>query len=82
MTRDENILMHRSEREALKSDLECQWQSHMHPSEGAKKPLAHATRYCKNSNQSSESPRIRTLTHTVTFAGRSRSAIVTSLDEI
>ena len=32
-----NNLMHRSEREALKGDLACQWQPHMYHSEGAKK---------------------------------------------
>ena len=44
-------LRHRSEREAVRGDLAGKWQSHMYPSEDAKRPLAHATRNGKNSNQ-------------------------------
>ena len=60
-------LKHRSEREALKGDLAGQCQSHIYPSEDAKRPLrvANATPNNKNSNQTSEPNRVRTLIHTV-----------------
>ena len=54
----------------------------MYPSEDAKRPLAHATRNCKNSNQSCETGKIRTLNHAITIEVRSHSAIVAVLDEI
>ena len=73
--------MHGSERESLTGDLAGQWQSHMYFAEDAKRSLAHATRNNKNSNQMSETSRIRTLVYAVTTAERSHSAIVTFLDE-
>ena len=74
-------LRHRSEREALIGDLAGQWQSHMYPSEDAKRPLAHGTSNNKISNQTSETNRLRSLIHTATTAECSHSAIVTFLDE-
>ena len=75
-------LRHSSEREALVGDLDGQWQSHMYPSEDAKRSLAHATQNCKNSIVAFETVRIRTLNHAVTIDVRSNLAIVTVLDEI
>ena len=53
----------------------------MYSLEDGKRPLAHATQNCKNSNQNGETNRIRTLIHTVTTPERSQLAIVTFLDE-
>ena len=71
-----------NERKALIGYLAGQCQSHMYPLEGAKRPLAHATRKNKNSNQMTETNRNRTLILTVTTAERSDSANVYSLEEI
>ena len=57
-------LRHRREREALVGYMAGKWQSHTDPSEDAKRPLSHAARNCKNSNQqyeTIETNRIRTL---------------------
>ena len=71
-------LRHSSEREALIGDLAGPCQSHMYPSEDAKRMLAHATSNNKNLYPLSEPTRIRILIHTVTTAERSHSAIVIS----
>ena len=76
-----NISKHRSEREASVSDLAGPWQLHMYPSEDSKRQLAHATQSCKNSNQTIETCRVRTLVHWVMTAERSHTAVVLSSDE-
>ena len=54
------LLMHRSEREALKA---CKWQLHMYLVKGAKRPLAHATSNYKHLNEIGETSRVQTLNH-------------------
>ena len=75
-------LRHSSERNALIGDLSVALDSHMYPSEDAKRLLAHATRNNKNSTHMIETSRVRTRTLMVTTAEHSNSAIVTFLDEI
>ena len=66
----------RGGKKALIGDLAGPCQSHMYPSEDAKRTLAHATSNNKNPYPVSEPTRIRTRIHSVTTAERSNSAIV------
>ena len=55
-------------KKALIGDLAGRCQSHMYPSEDAKRTLAHTTSNNKNPYSTSEPTSIRTLIHTITTA--------------